>query len=115
MLEWFLNETCNITRKTTTNTRGILKNSIKKIYTNISCYSYEYKGNYWKTDISQSTGQELKKVMLQPDKVVKRGDLIEICSWCNMWFYEITLNPKPNYLYGWEIDSIELTIKEIWR
>jgi len=116
MLNDFLTQTCNITRKTTTNTDWIIKATISTIYSGILCYSYQYRGSLENTELAQNTSKELKKVIIEPDKVsVRQWDILELIDWniWNLWKYEILLNPKWNYLIDWTLDSIELIIRQI--
>jgi hypothetical protein len=94
MLSDFLNETCTITRETTTNDNGIVKRGNETVYSNIPCYSYAYRGNLPATNLSQNTSTELRKCIIEPNKIlVKRGDFVTLGS-----KYQVILDPKANYL-----------------
>ena len=116
MLENFLDQTCNITRKETSNIDGIIKTTKTEVYSGISCYSYNYKWTLEDTEIALNTSKEVKKVLIEPDKVnIKQWDILELIDtfYWNFWKYEILLNPKPNYLISGDIDSIELLIRQV--
>ena len=118
MLDTFLTQTCTITRKTTTNVDWIVKPLITTIYSNIKCYTYNYNWSLDNTEIAQNTSLETKKAIIQPNKVnVKQWDIIEIIDpfMLNFGQFQILLNPKPNYLIDWTLDSIELILKQIWK
>lgn len=115
MLEDFLQNTCNITRKIETNDNWIVKKTTQNIYSNIKCQIYAVSSWLNLTNIWENTPNNNWSIILEPNKTnIKLWDIIEITD-SHFWTigkYQIVKPPKMNEFTWWE-DSIQLEAKSI--